>query len=132
MERLVLPEALRAGIIAHAQAGWPEEVCGLLAGHDDHATEWHPGINVSPTPAVTYELDVDTLFKQVAFEEAGLALVGIYHSHPQGPETPSVTDIERAFYPDAVYLICSLAERGRPVLRGFRIVDGRVTEVSIE
>ncbi len=132
MERLVLPETLRAAIVSHAQAGWPEEVCGLLAGHDDSATEWHPGINVSPTPAVAYELDLDTLFKQVAFEEAGLKLVGIYHSHPQGPETPSATDIERAFYPDAVYLICSLAERDRPVLRGFRISDGRVTEVGIE
>ncbi len=131
MERLVLPEALRAAIIDHAERGWPEEVCGLLAGQAGVATEWHPGANVSPTPAVAYELDVDTLFKQVEFEEAGLKLVGICHSHPQGPETPSATDIERAFYPDAVYLICSLAERDRPVLRGFRIVDGRVTEVAI-
>jgi len=131
MERLMLPDKLRAAVIAHAQAGWPEEVCGLLAGRDNTATEWHPGLNVSPTPRVTYELDVDTLFKQVAFEEAGLKLVGIYHSHPRGPETPSATDIGRAFYPDAVYLICSLAERERPVLRGFRISDGRVTEVSV-
>lgn len=132
MERLVLSEELCAAIIDHAQAGWPEEVCGLLAGHANVATEWHPGLNVSPTPAVAYELDVDTLFRQVEFEEAGLKLVGIYHSHPQGPETPSATDIERAFYPDAVYLICSLAERQRPVLRGFRIIDGHVTEVSIQ
>jgi proteasome lid subunit RPN8/RPN11 len=132
VQRLILPEALRAAIIDHAQRGWPEEVCGLLAGHAGVATEWHPGVNVSPTPRVAYELDVDTLFKQVEFEEAGLSLVAIYHSHPQGPETPSATDIERAFYPEAVYLICSLAERHRPVLRGFRILDGRVTDVAIE
>ena len=126
MERLVLPETLRCDR-PRRQVGrkvW-------AAGGARRQRRWHPGINVSPTPAVAYELDLDTLFKQVAFEEAGLKLVGIYHSHPQGPETPSATDIERAFYPDAVYLICSLAERDRPVLRGFRISDGRITEVGI-
>ncbi len=81
---------------------------------------------------MAYELDLDTLFRQVEFAEAGLELVAIYHSHPRGPETPSPADVERAFYPDAVYLICSLAERARPVLRGFRIRGGHVTEVSVE
>jgi desampylase len=131
MMRLALPEALRAEIVAHAQAGWPEEVCGLLAGRDGVAVELHRGRNVSPTPRVAYELDVDTLAKQIEFYDAGLDLAAIYHSHPRGPETPSPTDIERAAYPDAVYLICSLADRARPVVRGFEIREGRVTEVAL-
>lgn len=128
----MLPAELRGAIVAHAQRGWPEEVCGLLAGRAGRVTAWHPGRNVSPTPTVAYELDLDTLFRQVEFAEAGLELVAIYHSHPRGPETPSPADVERAFYPDAVYLICSLVERARPVLRGFRIRGGHVTEVSVE
>lgn len=36
-------------------------------------------------------------------------LVGIYHSHPQGPSHPSGTDIDLAFYPDAVHLIITPA-----------------------
>ncbi len=90
------------------------------------------GRNVSPTPAVAYELDVETLARQIEFEEQGLTLAAIYHSHPFGPETPSPTDVARAFYPDSMYVICSLADPSQPVVRGFRIVDGRTTEVSLE
>lgn len=128
---LYLPEELAAQILAHAQLGYPEEVCGLVAGRSGCATEVHPGRNISPTPRVAYELDHDTLARMIDFEDAGLELVAIYHSHPAGPEVPSATDIARAAYPDAVYLIVSLAEPTRPVMRGFRIVEGRVWEVEL-
>jgi proteasome lid subunit RPN8/RPN11 len=81
---------------------------------------------------VAYELDHDTLARQIDFEDAGLELVAIYHSHPQGPEGPSETDIERAGYPQAVYIICSLAQPALPILRGFRIDAGRAWEVRLE
>jgi len=71
------------------------------------------------------------LARQVRFEDDGLTLAAIYHSHPAGPEVPSESDVSRAFYPDSVYLICSLAEPARPILRGFRIVDGRVHETRL-
>lgn len=128
---LHLPAELGAQLLAHAQQGHPEEVCGLVAGRAGCATEVHPGRNISPTPRVAYELDHDTLARMIAFEDAGLELVAIYHSHPAGPEVPSAADIARAAYPDAVYLIVSLADPARPVLRGFRIVDGKVWEVEI-
>ncbi|MGC8781046.1 MAG: Mov34/MPN/PAD-1 family protein [Anaerolineae bacterium] len=130
-EAFHLPAELRADIIAHARAGYPEEVCGIIAGRNNVAVALYRGRNVSPTPRVAYELDPETLIKQIAFEEAGLTLAAIYHSHPAGPETPSATDIARAAYPDSVYLICSLADPARPVLRGFRIVAGQVTEVQL-
>ncbi len=128
---LHLPEELAAQILAHAQLGYPEEVCGLVAGRSGCATEVHPGRNISPTPRVAYELDHDTLARMIDFEDAGLELVAIYHSHPAGPEVPSATDIARAAYPDAVYLILGLADPARPSLRGFRIVDAEVREVKL-
>lgn len=118
---LTLPGALAAQIIAHARAGFPEEVCGLVAGRKTTAATAYPGRNISPTPAVAYELDHDTLARMIDFEDAGLDLVAIYHSHPHGPETPSPADIANATYPDSVYLIVSLAAPDRPTLRGFRI-----------
>jgi len=130
-EEFRLPAELRDEILAHAREGYPEEVCGIIAGKNDIAVALYRGRNVSPTPRVAYELDADTLIRQIAFEEAGLTLAAIYHSHPAGPATPSETDIARATYPDSIYLICSLADPARPTLRGFRIVAGQATEVRL-
>ena len=110
-----------AQIVAHAQAGYPEEVCGLISGRGGQAVGVHPGRNVSPTPRVTYEMDAETLALQIQFEDMGLDLLAIYHSHPHGPAQPSETDIAQATYPEAAYIIVSLADRARPLLRAFRI-----------
>jgi [CysO sulfur-carrier protein]-S-L-cysteine hydrolase len=64
-------------------------------------------------------------------EERGEELSAIYHSHTASPAYPSQTDINLAAYPDALYLIFSLAE-GEKDLRGFRIEDGEVTEVDLD
>ncbi len=122
---------MRDEIVAHASMGFPEEVCGIISGRGGVAVELFRGRNVSPLPRTTYELDVETLMKQIAFDDAGLMLAAIYHSHPAGPPSPSPTDIARAFYPDSVYIICSLADPAQPSLRGFRIVDGTVWEVAL-
>jgi proteasome lid subunit RPN8/RPN11 len=126
---LRLPGALATEIVHHALAGYPEEVCGLIAGRGGEPISVHRGRNISPTPRVTYELDHETLALQIQFEEQGLDLWGIYHSHPNGPETPSETDEALAFYPDAVYVIVSLVEPTRPVIRGFKI-DPNASESS--
>lgn len=62
---------------------------------------------------------------------AGLQLLGIYHSHPNGKNEPSPRDIDEAYYSDAAYFIISpLAGSQRPV-RAFSIRDGCVTELEI-
>lgn len=131
MEAFILPPGLADEIIAHARAGYPEEVCGIIAGRDGLGVALYRGRNVSATPRVAYELDFETLARQIEFEESGLALVAIYHSHPAGPETPSATDVARAFYPDAISVICSLADLSRPTLRVFRVVAGQIREVPL-
>ncbi len=48
-------------------------------------------------------------------EDADEDVLAIYHSHTQSPAFPSRTDVDLAFWPDAAYLIVSLATRsGRP------------------
>ena len=118
-------------IIAHAEAGFPDEVCGILAGKQDQAIALHRGRNVSSTPRVAYELDLDTLALQIGFANDGMELVGIYHSHPAGPEIPSATDIAQSYYPDAITIICSLEDPSQPTLRAFRIVDGEISDVHL-
>jgi proteasome lid subunit RPN8/RPN11 len=57
-------------------------------------------------------------------------MLAIYHSHTASPAYPSQTDINLATYPDAIYLILSLAD-GEAPLRGFRIEGEKVTEVDL-
>jgi proteasome lid subunit RPN8/RPN11 len=63
-------------------------------------------------------------------EDSGLDLVGIYHSHPSGPETVSPTDINEAAY-DAVHVIWSRTEADWNA-RGFWIEAEEITEVSLQ
>jgi len=132
VEVFCLPHQMREEIVSHAQTGFPEEVCGIISGRGATAVALFRGRNISATPRVAYELDVETLTRQIEFDDLGLTLAAIYHSHPAGPEIPSETDIRRATYPDSVYLICSLADFARPSLRGFRIVAGAVWEVALD
>jgi proteasome lid subunit RPN8/RPN11 len=64
-------------------------------------------------------------------EARGWELAGIFHSHPNGPSVLSATDVRRAYYPEAVYLIISPDERGEWQGRGFHIEDGRVEAVPL-
>ncbi len=59
-----------------------------------------------------------------------LDLLGIFHSHPAGPEGASVTDIAEAAY-EVVHLIWSRNQNSWQV-RGFWIEDGNATEVPLQ
>jgi proteasome lid subunit RPN8/RPN11 len=63
-------------------------------------------------------------------DERGEELSAIYHSHTASPAYPSQTDINLAAYPEALYLIVSLADGEEP-LRGYRITEGEVSEVDL-
>ncbi len=70
---------------------------------------------------MAYELDVDTLALQIAFEEAGLETVAIYHSHPRGRQRPrrptSARDLPRMSFTSSAAWPTATG----PVLRGFVI-----------
>ena len=123
-ERLILPKAIYEEIIAHAREGYPEEVCGLISGRDGRATALYRARNIAEDRVMNYTVDPHTLLKQVEFEERGEVMVAIYHSHPVSPPYPSATDARQAFYPDTVYIICSLQDQERPKMRGWRLVQG--------
>ena len=50
---------------------------------------------------------------------------------PAPSRCPSQTDINLAFYPEAVYIIVGLAGED-PDVRAFRIVDGEVSQTELE
>lgn len=130
-ESLVVPESMRAEIIDHARDHAPRECCGVIAGNDTGLTRLYRLTNVEP--GNTRYLFDDTEFYQVyrEIDAAGEDVQVVYHSHPATVAYPSKTDVEFAFWPEAVYVICSLEFPEAPVLRGFRIVDGEITEVEL-
>ncbi len=134
MERLRLPHRIYEEIVAHAREGYPEEICGLIAGHVEdgigYAHALYRARNVAEDRTVNYAVDPQTLLKQIEFEERGEVLVAIYHSHPESPPYPSATDARQAYYPDSVYIICSLQDWEYPELRGWHLVQGPAQEVS--
>jgi proteasome lid subunit RPN8/RPN11 len=108
----------------------PEEACGLLAGLGSQVIMVLPITNELHSP-IRYRMSAREQLD--AFEQidlAGLELLGIYHSHPNGPNGPSATDIAEAFYPEALYLIWSAQDRTWGC-RAFRIQEGQVREVSL-
>ncbi len=106
-------------IIDHARAGKPEEVCGLLRGRAGQVTGIHRCQNVAANPITDYEVDPQALLLQFEWEDAGDSLTAIYHSHPMDPAYPSASDAIQAYYPDSVFLICSLQDDAHPVINGY-------------
>lgn len=121
-EALVLTKEVVNGVINHSRQGKPEEICGLLRGRDNHTFEVIRGHNVAEDKVNNYDVDPQTLLRQFEFEEAGDRMVAIYHSHPISEAYPSATDAWSAHYPEAFYLICSLEDDEKPVLRAFRLL----------
>lgn len=129
--RLNIPRQIYNEMVAHLRAVYPNEGCGLLSAIVHTVTCHYPIKNIYNSP-VKYELDPGQQIE--AFHDAerrGETIVAVYHSHPNGPERPSPSDIAQAYYPDLVYIICSLANQDDPTLRGFTIIDQTVAEVAL-
>jgi proteasome lid subunit RPN8/RPN11 len=118
-------------IIAHARADAPNECCGMIALRDGEAVAVHRARNTAASP-FRYEMDGMEQYRiQTAIEDAGHELGAIYHSHTRSAPEPSQTDINLAFYPDALYVIVGL-KRPEPDVRAWRIIDGQVSEATLE
>jgi proteasome lid subunit RPN8/RPN11 len=118
-------------IVSQAVEEAPNECCGMIASVDGRAVEVHPARNAAASP-LRYEIDGMEQYKiQTAIEDAGHELGAIYHSHTRSAPLPSQTDINLAFYPDALYVIVGLAGDA-PEVRAWHIVDGAVTEATLE
>ncbi len=89
----------------HVDSTAPEEACGILGGGAGQPNIVIPIENVYHSP-VRYRMDPQAQWDAFqCLEKEGLELMGIYHSHPSGPEEPSLTDVRQAYYPEAFYII---------------------------
>jgi proteasome lid subunit RPN8/RPN11 len=133
---LTFSAALAEELIAHARSEVPNEACGILSGSaaEGRATTYNPARNADASPYV-YTVHPDDLVRIVmGIDDAGEDLVAIFHSHTHTPAEPSPTDRRQAMYPDAIYLLATLADPDATptqALRAWRIHDGDATEVPL-
>lgn len=137
------PQALARAIVAQARAEYPNEACGLVIGSAPAAAGGEPlryeGLRNRAASPYRYEIHPDDLYRvTVAADDADEVFWAIVHSHVRSPAVPSSTDVGLAFYPDALYILVSLADEeadpatGGPSIRAWRILDGETTEVALE
>ncbi|MBE9051883.1 M67 family metallopeptidase [Nostocales cyanobacterium LEGE 11386] len=120
----ILPEHLQI-ICTHAESIYPDECCGLILGYlaSDSKTAvevmptenvWHtqaddfPSDNTEHSTKRRYAIAPQFMLQaQKKARDCSLSIIGIYHSHPDHPATPSECDRLYA-WPEYSYIIVSV------------------------
>lgn len=130
-----IPKAVADGIKRHVEAGYPNEVCGLLIGRGSTAEAFMEAKNLNVERARDrYELDPLSFKNADEFARSrGLEIIGIYHSHPDHPPLPSETDRTRAWH-GWIYLIVSVESGKVSGERAWRLSEAgsQFEEVRLE
>jgi len=120
-------------IFEHAGASMAEEVCGVLLGHGLHIEEALPAANIANDRTRHFEIDPTVLLRAHRMARAqGRAVIGHYHSHPNGIARPSPHDAAGAFQPGLLWLIVAAG-----AIAAYRAVDkgeiaGRFEAMAME
>jgi desampylase len=120
MMALRIASEYHAQLIALGVASPVDEICGLLFGTFDRVDGFQAVRNISPDPAHRFELDPAALI--AAHRNArlgGPAVLGHYHSHPNGRAEPSESDADNAAPDGSIWVI--IADKS---LTAWRAIDG--------
>lgn len=110
-----LPRRALARIEADSVASYPDECCGFLVGRDDGAridvSRPVASPNLAADPRHAFEIDPQLwLDLRRDLADGPERLVGIYHSHPDGPAAPSPRDQAAAWHEGFAWLIVALRD----------------------
>ena len=140
-----IPAPLLALITAAAEAAYPKECCGLLAGRDeDSGGSGGGGVRVTrvePSPNLTEGDPRDSFLvdPKIQFDlmrdlrEGPERIIGHYHSHPDHPARPSEHDRQSVFYPDHIWVIVRVdgGRAGDVAAYVFDGADGDFREIGL-
>ncbi len=130
--KITLTAAQLGEIEEHARRALPTEACGLIVGRiagggDAVVTALHPSENLAEGCG-SFEVDPALhIAIQRSLRGGDEEIIGVYHSHPQGPAEPSAHDARAAAYGGWVWLITALqAPEEVAVTRAFLHVSGNL------
>ena len=132
MSRIVIEAALQREIGAHGAETYPNECCGALLGRagseERTVTKLLRIDNAREDSAHNRFLITDRDYVDVEKRaaEAGLDLLGFYHSHPDHPARPSRYDLDHAF-PWFSYVIVAVADGSPGDLTSWVLSEDRST-----
>lgn len=92
---ITLGPSLRLALEQHALAAYPNEACGLILNGD-----YVPCKNVAGDPGKTFKIDPVQLSLTPSFD-------AIFHSHPNGPDCPSASDMQSQIVTGVPWVIIS-------------------------
>jgi proteasome lid subunit RPN8/RPN11 len=126
---LIISNAQWEAMRHHVAAIEPLEACGLLAGRGGEVQTVLTVPNALKSPS-RFRMEPQEQLKAFnQIESAGMEVIAIFHSHPNGPDHPSLADIEESAYP-VVNLIWAPRD-GDWQARGFWIEAGSFSEVTL-
>ena len=122
---MVIPDGIRAELVAHAREEAPNECCGIVLVRDGVAVEYIRGVNKLASP-YRYELYIDPFVWSEIDDSVEQV---IFHSHPETEPRPSRTDRELAgLWSGRPFLIYGVKLDD---LRAWRIARDEVEELPI-
>ncbi len=123
---MVIPQDVRAQLVAHAQEEVPNEACGLVLLRDGRADRYERGRNAASSP-YRFELEFDD--PEIWFAEDDGYELAVFHSHISAPARPSRTDVENiGLWAGKSYLVYSLKDDD---LAAFVIEDGQIEDLPL-
>lgn len=129
---LHLTPAAREQIITHAEAGYPNEVCGILlgSGSDDLRT-------ISQAFAIENAFEAGEQYHRFLItpedmfraerlaRQRGLEVFGVYHTHPDEEARPSTYDRDHAAWTSWNYIVVSVEHGQATSLRAWKLRPDR-------
>jgi len=127
---IIVEKAHLAEIQQHGVATYPHECCGFLLGRVEEnrrvVEQTRRAQNQRPdSPHNRYQISPQEYMRAERLAaEAGLEVIGFYHSHPDHPAQPSQFDLENA-WPGLVYVIVGVKAGQADKMTAWVLADDR-------
>ena len=136
-QNIYIPKKIIGEIISHALNNDPNESCGILQGKGNTTTRFHKLKNIHEAPQYRYTIDpIELMNTEKNCDDEDEAIIGFMHSHTHTQAYPSETDVKNALtsgYLDQIYVIVSLVEKARPIVKAFSLNNhGEISEIFID
>ena len=117
---ILITSELHGRLLRLAEDDPAEEVCGLLYGLYNRIQAIELTNNVASNPKTHFEIDPAALIAaHRAARDGGLAIIGCFHSHPNGRTSPSPRDEAGSAGDGSLWLIIAAG-----IITGWRAVPG--------